>query len=98
MEAKPGSEFSSTKTTGKSTYGYDRLPRDRQPPFSEEAEQAVLGATMVDREAVGLASEKIEFSDFYRLEHQLIFRAMCKLYEDDQAIDPITVADYLNKA
>jgi len=81
-----------------SAFGYDRLPADRQPPFSEEAEQAVLGAAMVDREAVGLAREKIDFADFYRLEHQLIFRAMCRLYENDQAIDPITVADLLSKS
>ena len=80
-----------------SSYGYDRLPRDRQPPFSEEAEQAVLGAGMMDKEAVGLAREKINFPDFYRLEHQLIFRAMCRLYEDDQAIDPITISDMLQK-
>ena len=83
---------------GKSIYGYDRLAGGRQPPFSEEAEQAVLGAAMVDKEAVGLAREKIDFADFYRLEHQLIFRAMCRLYENDQAIDPITVADLLQKS
>ncbi len=82
----------------RSTFGYDRVPRDRRPPFSEEAEQAILGAAMVDKEAVGLASEKIEFADFYRREHQLIFRAMCVLYENDQAIDPITVADLLEKS
>ncbi len=82
----------------RSSFGYDRLPRHRQPPFSEEAEQAVLGATMVDKEAVGLAVERIEFADFYRREHQLIFRAMCVLYENDQAIDPITVADQLERS
>ena len=81
-----------------SNFGYDRLPRDRRPPFSEEAEQAVLGAALVDKEAVGLAREKIDFPDFYRLEHQLIFRAMCNLYENDQAIDPITVADLLERS
>ena len=80
------------------SFGYDRLPRDRQPPFSEEAEQAILGAAMVDREAVGLAREKIDYPDFYRREHQLIFRAMCRLYENDQAVDPITVADLLTKS
>ena len=82
---------------GRSRLGYDRLPGDRQPPFSEEAEQAVLGAAMVDKEAVGLARERILHGDFYRLEHQLIFRAMCGLYENDQAVDPITVADALQK-
>lgn len=81
-----------------SSYGYERLPRDRQPPFSEEAEQAILGAAMVDREAIGLAREKIDFPDFYRLEHQLIFRAMAHLYEDDQAIDPITVSHFLSRS
>ncbi len=84
--------------SGKSIYGYDRLAGARQLPFSEEAEQAVLGAAMVDKEAIGLAREKIDFADFYRLEHQLIFRAMCSLYENDQAVDPITVADMLQKS
>jgi replicative DNA helicase len=92
-----GPEESRDSRAGGSRLGYDRLPRDRQPPFSEEAEQAVLGAAMVDREAVGLARERIEPADFYRLEHQLIFRAMCALYENDQAVDPITVADMLQK-
>ncbi|MCP4293755.1 MAG: replicative DNA helicase [bacterium] len=73
------------------------MPRDKQLPFNEEAEQAVLGAGMIDREAIGMAREKVDFPDFYRLEHQLIFRAMCRLYEDDQAIDPITIADLLKK-
>lgn len=84
--------------TRRSVYGYDRLPRDRQPPFSEEAEQAVLGAALMDKEAVGLARERISHEDFYRLEHQLIFQAMCRLYENDQAIDPITVADLLQRS
>ena len=85
------------KSNGPS-FGYDRLPSDRQPPYSEEAEQAILGAAMVDRESVGLAREKIDYPDFYRREHQLVFRAMCRLYENDQAIDPITVADLLSKS
>jgi replicative DNA helicase len=92
METQPQSAGS------RSSFGYDRLPKDRQPPFSEEAEQAILGAAMVDREAVGMAREKIDYPDFYRREHQLIFRAMCRLYENDQAIDPITVADLLSKS
>ena len=45
-----------------------------------------------------MARERIQASDFYRLEHQLIFRAMCRLYEDNQGIDPITIADFLTKS
>ena len=97
MAAQPYPEKSGKRKGSSSSFGYDSLPRDRRPPFNEEAEQAVLGAGMMDREAVGLSREKIDFPDFYRLEHQLIYRAMCRLYEDDQAIDPITVADMLKK-
>jgi replicative DNA helicase len=97
LEARSQRSNSGPGGSRSSTYGYDRLPKDRQPPFSEEAEQAVLGAGLLDKEAVGLAREKITFTDFYRLEHQLIFRAMCRLYEDDQAIDPITLSDLLQK-
>ncbi len=97
MESRPQRSDPARDNRRASSFGYDRLPRDRQPPYSEEAEQAVLGAGMLDKEAVGLAREKIDFTDFYRLEHQLIFRAMCRLYENDQAVDPITISDLLQK-
>ncbi len=99
QDAAPSAESAAMeRRTLQSSFGYDQLPKDRRPPFSEEAEQAVLGAVLVDREAVGLAREKITFPDFYRLEHQIIFRAMCRLYENDQAIDPITVGNMLQKS
>ncbi|PID78562.1 replicative DNA helicase, partial [bacterium DOLZORAL124_64_63] len=91
MNAMPQSEKK------KSSYGYDRLPQDRQPPFNEDAEQAVLAAGFIDREAVGMVQEHVSFTDFYRLEHQLIFQAMGRLYLENQAIDPITVADMLKR-
>lgn len=97
MEARSQRSGPGADHSRPSAFGYDRLPRDRQPPFSEEAEQAVLGAGLLDKEAVGLAREKINFGDFYRLEHQLIFRAMCNLYENDQAVDPITLSDLLQR-
>ncbi len=97
MEMKP-ERAAGQASASRSSFGYDRLPGDRRPPFSEEAEQAVLGAALVDKEAVGLARERIDHGDFYRLEHQLIFRAMCRLYENDQAVDPITIADLLEKS
>ena len=98
MQSQPDPLTRSGKSSQTSTFGYDQLPGDRKPPFSEEAEQAVLGAALIDREAVGLARERIQASNFYRLEHQLIFRAMCRLYENNQGIDPITIADYLTKS
>ncbi len=73
------------------------LAGDRQPPCNEDAERAILGAAMLDRESVGLAGEVLQGTEFYRLEHRLIFAAMCRLYDADQAIDPITVGGELEK-
>ena len=97
MEMKPDRAAGATSPS-RTSFGYDRLPGDRRPPFSEEAEQAILGAAMIDKESIGLARKRITHDDFYRLEHQLIFRAMCTLYERDQAVDAVTVADMLEKS
>ncbi len=84
----------------RSTYsaaGPGNLPEDRQPPHNLDAERAILGAAFLDKEAVGLARERIDGSEFYRREHRLIFNALCELYEVDQAVDPITVSEQLEK-
>jgi len=52
---------------------------------------------MLDREALGIALEQLVVDDFYRREHRLIFDVMCRLYENDQAIDGITVAEELER-
>jgi len=98
MEGQHGAAGQGSASKGPLSMGYDRLSGSRQVPFGEEAEQAVLGAVLLDREAVGLAREIIESADFYRREHQLIFQAMSRLYENDQAIDPITIADILSRS
>ena len=70
----------------------------RRPPSNLDAERAILGAALLDREAVGLAREVLSGEEFYLKEHRLIYGAMSTLYENDQAIDPITVGDQLRKA
>jgi replicative DNA helicase len=67
----------------------------RQLPANVDAERAVLGAILLDREAIGIVREKLAGAEFYRKEHRLIFAAMCRLYESDQAIDAITVSEAL---
>jgi len=46
--------------------------QDRQPPYNLDAERAILGAVLLDREAVGLAVEKLMPEEFHRKEHRLI--------------------------
>ena len=93
LEVKPQKAVDSSPSSARS----DSVAGERMPPHNLDAEQAILGAVLLDREALGMAREIIEDAEFYRKEHRLIFTAMCQLYEADQAIDVITVADALEK-
>ncbi|MCH4167597.1 MAG: replicative DNA helicase, partial [Megasphaera sp.] len=59
----------------------------RIPPQNVEAEQAVLGAMMLDHNAVIVAMEKLQPHDFYREVHRVIFEAMQHLHHDNKEID-----------
>ena len=65
------------------------------PPNDIEAEQAVLGSMMLDKDAVSSAFEVLKPDDFYREENKLIFEAMFNLYNHSEPIDLITVKDEL---
>jgi len=68
---------------------------DRVLPQNIEAEQSVLGAILIDNEAMSIALELIGPSDFYKDAHKKIFTAMIDLYERHEPIDLITLTDYL---
>ena len=70
---------------------------DRRPPYSEDAEQAVLGAMMIDTDAVMRASEIVDDTMFYREAHRRLFRAMLALTERRDVVDPLTLADELTR-
>ena len=65
------------------------------PPHDIEAEQAVIGSMLTDKDAVMLAMEKIKTNDFYREDNKAIYDAMVNLYTKSQPIDIITVKDEL---
>ncbi|MDF2668733.1 MAG: dnaC [Paenibacillus sp.] len=64
---------------------------DRIPPQNLEAEQAVLGAILLDSEALVTALERVSDEDFYRTAHQHIFAAMQELGQQDEPVDLITL-------
>jgi len=68
------------------------------PPYNEEAEQYVLGACFGSGDAFARALEIIERDDFYKTGHRKIFSAMQFLFEANQPIDILTVADRLRKS
>jgi replicative DNA helicase len=69
--------------------------RDRRPPYSEEAEQAVLSAMLMDQDAVMRAAETLDDSMFYAERHRRVYRAMIALTETGSVVDPLTLADEL---
>jgi replicative DNA helicase len=68
---------------------------DRVPPQNIEAEQAVLGAVLLQAEALITSMERLRSDDFYTPAHQLIFEAMVELGEANQPIDLVTLTAYL---
>ncbi|MFW5451177.1 MAG: replicative DNA helicase [Methylophagaceae bacterium] len=64
------------------------------PPHSIEAEQSVLGGLMLDNTSWEKVADLIVENDFYRRDHQLIFKAIAELAENSQPVDVITLAEY----
>lgn len=69
----------------------------RIPPQNVEAEQAVLGAMMLEHNAVVAAMEKLRPGDFYREVHRTIFEAMEHLHHDNKEVDVITLPEELRR-
>ncbi len=70
---------------------------DRTPPQDLTAEQSVLGAMMMSKDAIADVVELLRGNDFYKPAHELIFDAILDLYNRGEPADPITVADELTK-
>ena len=65
------------------------------PPHDIEAEQAIIGSMLTDKDAVMSAMEKLTSEDFYREDNKLIFEAITNLYAKAEPIDLVTVKDEL---
>jgi len=66
-------------------------------PESLEAEAAVLGSMILDRECIGQVVQQITADDFYRPEHQEVFDTLVLLYEKNSDIDLVLLRDELKK-
>ena len=67
----------------------------RVPPHDIEAEQAILGSMLTDKDAVMAAMEILKIDDFYRDDNKAVFEAMMNLYSKSEPIDIITVKSEL---
>jgi replicative DNA helicase len=70
---------------------------DRIPPHNLEAERAVIGSILVDREIMGTVGEIIKPKDFYAHVHETIYTALFELFDRGEPLDKITVAELLRQ-
>jgi replicative DNA helicase len=69
----------------------------RIPPHSEEAEQSVLGAVLIDKDAIVSVAEFLRAEHFYQKNHGLIYEAALSLFEKREPIDLVTLTEELKK-
>ena len=66
-------------------------------PHSIEAEQSVIGAMIMDREAIVVAAEIITGEDFYSKQYGILFEAMVELNDEGKPVDLVTLQDRLRE-
>ncbi len=69
----------------------------RTPPHSLEAEHTVLGALMLDKDAIIKVADMIHVGDFYKESHNLIYEAMLALYEKSDPLDVLSISNELEE-
>ena len=94
MNARPGlrGEYRGDKRF--ETRAEQRVDQLRVPPQSVEAEQAVLGGLMLAPDAYDRVADQLNDQDFYRRDHQLIFRAIRELAEKGKPFDAVTLGEW----
>lgn len=71
---------------------------ERVPPQNIEAEQAVLGAMLIKKEAIAEVQEILQPDDFYREAHRIVYEAMVQLQNNDEAVDLVTLTEQVRKS
>lgn len=67
----------------------------RVPPYNIEAEQFVIGAMIVDKNAIAAATEILKGDEFYKDQHGILYNAITYLYDNDKPVDIITIPEQL---
>lgn len=75
----------------------DETLMKRVLPHSPEAEQSVIGAMLMDKDAVVTAAEMISADDFYQNQYGITFGAMLELFNEGKPVDLITVQNRLKE-
>lgn len=89
---------SDSKKSARPNYDLEKLKSStKQPPSAVEVEMAVLGAMMIDEEAVPKAIEILKTDSFFDKRNATIFSAISSLYEGGEPIDTVSVYEEIKK-
>lgn len=69
----------------------------RVPPHNNEAEQSVLGSVMLDKDAIIKIADIVKPGDFYKESHNLIYKTILELYEQQEPIDVLSLSNKLEE-
>ncbi len=70
----------------------------RKQPYNADAEQAVLGAMCLSKDAIILAKDRLDVEDFYLTQHQVIFKMIIDMIERKMPVDIVTLTSELEKS
>ena len=101
MGARPfgGSREAGRNTVVQAIDDARRRMAGRVPPHNLEAEESLLGAMLLSRDAITAAVEAhVEASDYYKPAHVHIHEAVMALYGQGEPVDPVTIAEELRRA
>ena len=97
--ASGAAETTNGYKNGANGNGYDpaRSVREDLPPFSQEAEEAVIGACLIDPDAVMKLSAWLKPEDFYLSRLRWTYEAMVELYRRREPVDLVTLSDEMER-
>ncbi|HIP47898.1 MAG TPA: replicative DNA helicase [Lutibacter sp.] len=73
------------------------LEKGKLPPQAIDLEEAVLGAMMIDKEAIDTVIDILHSEVFYKEQHTLIYNALFQLFQESQPTDLLTVSEQMRK-
>ncbi|HUY85430.1 MAG TPA: replicative DNA helicase, partial [Candidatus Dormibacteraeota bacterium] len=76
----------------------DQKPTTGTPPQNAEAEASLLGALLIDSDAIVKVADNLSAADFFDKRNERIYEAIIHLYEHHEAIDVLTLADRLRNS
>lgn len=85
----------SAEAAGLPSFAPSAVKAPKVPPQNVDAERSVLGAMLIDPEAIEKCLQHLEPEDFYQKSHQIIYQAVLELNRQGGAVDLITLSDYL---